>query len=284
MSTNKPLIEGDTRLTTITHHDRTINLHANRLQSFGPLPQPLSGLAPDSSPSPSLLPRLVTLNLSSNALRGFRCPACPLPNLRHFDLSANRLETLQGFPSLPQLRVLLLPFNLLRDLQGLPALPGECAPSLPAMSFTVIHHQFFFPSFLSFTPSINQSQFVQFQPPLHPNNRAPRPGCTGQHAIRVSAPAPGVFTGRAAPPPGAELAGAFSHPMDGWCGMDGFGSLANRVGALTHIHRSRSTPSLQHHMHSNSTHPPAPAPASRRPTPSAAAPATPRRPRPSFGV
>jgi Leucine-rich repeat (LRR) protein len=51
-----------------------------------------------------------------------------LPSLRHLDLSANRLETLQGFPSLPQLRVLLLSFNRLQGLEGLPALPGAYVP------------------------------------------------------------------------------------------------------------------------------------------------------------
>ena len=98
------------------HHPkphRTINLHANRLESFTP-----------PSPRTPLLPHLLSLNLSSTALRAFRCPNCPLPSLRHLDLSANLIETLQGFPALPQLRVLLLPFNRLRGLEGLPALPG----------------------------------------------------------------------------------------------------------------------------------------------------------------
>ncbi len=117
---------------------RTINLHANRLQSFGPLSRTTSLSA--GSSSSSLLPRLVALNLSSNALRAFRCPGCPFPSLRHLDLSANRLETLQGFPPLPQLRVLLLPFNRLRGLEGLPALPGPCVSTDRDTNQQPIHH------------------------------------------------------------------------------------------------------------------------------------------------
>ena len=85
---------------------RTLNVHSNAISS-------LSGL--------EALPRLTSLNLSSNALESFDSGAEALRqlSLTALDFACNRIEDVRGLGDLPALTTLNLSFNRIRTIDGL---------------------------------------------------------------------------------------------------------------------------------------------------------------------